>query len=171
MRILNEITDEAALTLADSASLVEDPPASWTDKQKRRQAAWFRRYAGHVRGIQSERYAAALDHADRSCEDIKAKASEAEVVIARVNQALKTGQMTADEGRKQISAQVREIKGLRGRLEAIAIAREDAERMLSTDPADYQQGLLGRFPAMVGALPRLTKEYLDNDDVESPFAP
>ncbi len=163
--------DETPLSLEDSAALAEDPPLHWTDKNKRRQAAWNMRYAGHVRGIQTDRYAAAMEHLDGSCEDIEAKASAAQGTIARVNQALKTGQMTADEGRKAIAEQVRVIQGLRGRLEAIKTAKADAERMLSTDPAEHQQGLLARFPALVGALPRLTKDYLDNDDVDSPFAP
>lgn len=166
---IEQMTAELPVTLKQTASLIDDPPAHFSDKQKRRASEFHRKYAGKIRSVQAQRYTTVMDDLTQRRDAIKAQVAETRKRAESLSAAVQHGRLPGGEAREQVAEIIREHTQLLDQLEAIEQAVEEAWQMVSTDPADFQEQALRRFPATVDALPRLSEDYLNGDNLADPF--
>ncbi len=166
---VERMTAELPVTLKQTASLIEDPPGHFSDKQKRRAAEFHRKYTGQIRSAQSQRYNAVMDDLTQRRDAIKAQVAETRKKAEAVSNAVQHGRLPGGEAREKVAEIIREHTQLLDQLEAIEQAVEEAWQMVSTDPADFQEQALRRFPTAMDSLPRLSEDYLNGDNLADPF--
>lgn len=150
-------------------ALVDDPPAHFSDKQKRRLASFADRYEQAIRKAQRDRYAAAMGVVKETRDAITGSIEDHSQHVKKIHDAVAHGRMEPDDARKDLTATFREIKALRDRLEGLTRSERAAWDVTCLDADEYQVSRLERFPSLAQHLPRISQAWLDGEDEHDPL--
>jgi hypothetical protein len=152
------------LTLDQAKALLNDPPASMSDRQKRRLTSWVAAYEGSIRRRQKERYDNAAKGLEERHGTIREDLETLTDMATQVKADLGNGRITAAEARDKLKGIFRVIKEVRERAAVMRNSEEQAWEMICASPEDDQSRQLQRFPTMGNGLPRLSSEFLEGDE-------
>lgn len=170
MSRLSDVAAEWQLTLSQARVLADDPPPGFSDKNKRRLAAFLANYEAAERRKQIERYQETTSGMTVRLNQLRDRAAKNRSRVESIKKAVRTGRMSPVEGREEIAELVRRHKADVETAQSIKQGAAEAWSMVSTDAADAQAKSLSRFGSLRGALPRLSRAYLDGDNsVADPF--
>ena len=164
MSRLSDVAAEWQLTLAQARALADDPPPGFSDKNKRRLAAFLANYEAAERRKQIERYKSSTSGMTGRLNQLRDRAAKNRSRIKSIRKAVRTGRMSPAEAREEIAELVRRHKADVETAKSIKQGAADAWQMVSTDAADAQAKSLARFGSLRDALPRLSRSHLDGDN-------